>query len=422
MKFIILMTFLVTSQVLNGGSAIFIHPDGSGLGHWNAARLLLAGPDGDTHWDRLETLSAYRVHQKNWLSTTSHAGATVHAYGKKVHHNSFGMDRNQPINAASGSRDSIMQEAIAKGLKTAIVNSGHIAEPGTAVFVASSDSRQKSFEIAAKVMKSGVDVIFAGGEQLLLPKGEIGFFGQEGLRTDGRNLLKEAEAEGYQVIFTREELLELDSNASKVIGIFAAGHTFNDGPEEKIQRKGLPLYRQDAPSLAEMTTAALQILGSDPETEFFAVLEEEGSDNFSNKNNAAGMLEAMMRADAAIGVAVDFLQKQPQRNTLVLVTADSDAGHPTIFSPRGFSASDTLPAVGMNGAPIDGPQASPSPPFLSLPDQYGTRHPFGIAWATTDDVQGSAVAKASGYMSEEIGSSLDNTGIYKILHRVLFEE
>ncbi|MGE9289455.1 MAG: alkaline phosphatase, partial [Puniceicoccales bacterium] len=82
----ILLPLLAIASPLLGGSAIFIHPDGTGLGHWNAARLLLVGPDGMTNWDQLDVLSAYRPHQKNWLSTTSHAGATVHAYGKKVHY------------------------------------------------------------------------------------------------------------------------------------------------------------------------------------------------------------------------------------------------------------------------------------------------------------------------------------------------
>ena len=65
------------------GSVVFIHPDGAGLGHWNAGRLLAAGPDGTLNWDRMERLAAYRVHQKDWLGTSSHAGGTVHAYGQK---------------------------------------------------------------------------------------------------------------------------------------------------------------------------------------------------------------------------------------------------------------------------------------------------------------------------------------------------
>ena len=67
------------------GSVVFLHPDGSGMGHWYAARLMKTGPEGSLNWDRLDKISVYDGHQKGWLSTSSHAGATAHAYGKKVH-------------------------------------------------------------------------------------------------------------------------------------------------------------------------------------------------------------------------------------------------------------------------------------------------------------------------------------------------
>ena len=418
----ILVTILATTSSLLGGSAIFIHPDGTGLGHWNAARLLLVGPDGMTNWDQLDVLAAYRPHQKNWLSTTSHAGATAHAYGIKVHYDSFGMDRDQPILSAAGTPMSILQEAQSRGFRTGTVNSGHIAEPGTAVFTASSDSRKKVLEISEAVMKSGLDVLFCGGEQYLIPEDEVGHFGRNGMRTDGRNLLEEAREEGYTVIFTREELLNLPADTEKVIGIFAFGHTFNDDTEENIQQKGIPLYAEDAPTLAEMTEVALRILSSDPETDFFTMIEEEGTDNFSNKNNAGGMLEATMRADAAIGVALEFLEENPDRKTLLLVGADSDAGHPTVIAPRGTPLDEPLPERDPNGAPIDGINGSGGEPFISQPDAYGNRHPFGIAWPTTYDMPGSVVAKASGYGSDRMGSTLDNTEPYQLIRSVLFEE
>ncbi|MGA0368748.1 MAG: alkaline phosphatase, partial [Kiritimatiellia bacterium] len=67
------------------GSVVFLHPDGAGIGHWYAGRLIAAGPDGQLNWDRLEKISVYEGHQRGWLSTSSNAGATSHAFGKKVH-------------------------------------------------------------------------------------------------------------------------------------------------------------------------------------------------------------------------------------------------------------------------------------------------------------------------------------------------
>lgn len=401
------------------GSVVFIHPDGTGLGHWNAGRLLAAGPDGDLNWDRMERLAAYRVHQKDWLATSSHAGATVHAYGKKVATDSYGMDRDQPLTAASGRDQSIMREAMEAGVRCGIVNSGHIAEPGTGVFLASSPTRQDKTGIAAKIVRGGADVIFCGGERFLLPEGEKGAHGV-GVRTDGVNLLEEARGEGYMVIFTREELLSLPSEVERVLGIFADTDTYNSMPEARLAEAGLETYDPAAPTFAEMTAAALRILGNDPERRFFLVAEEEGTDNFSNANNAKGMLDAVLRADAAIGEVLAFAEARPERNLLVLVGADSDAGHPTIWSPYGYKPDAPLPPQTGTGADLDGVGGAGTAPFVTKPDAFGNRHAFGIAWPTSYDFQGSTVTRAHGYRADLLPSTLDNTGIYRILYQVLF--
>jgi len=417
-----LLCLLLTSPVVAYcGSAIFLHPDGAGLGHWHAARLIIAGPDGETHWDRLEHLAAYRPHQANWLSTTSHAGATVHAYGKKVHWDSFGLDRDQPIKSASGFDGTILEEAQKAGLRTGLVNSGHIAEPGTAVFASRSESRKQVDAITAQLIDSDVDVLFSGGEIFCLPTGQKGFFGKEGIRTDGRNLVREARKKGYLVIYTREELFSLPAGTQKVLGLFAASHTFHDETEETLQAEGLPNYVPEAPTLAEMTQVALRILGSKAGKDFFLVAEEEGSDNFSNKNNAAGMLESMVRADEAIGVAADYIDSHPERETLLLVAADSDAGHPTVLAPKNASPSLPLPEADKNSAPIDGQTGTGSLPFVAKADSTGVEHAFGIGWATLGDTPGSGVIKAHGTGASDLPVNIDNTDVFQILHEVLFD-
>lgn len=403
-------------------SVVFIHPDGTGLGHWNAARLLYAGPDGQLNWDRMERLAAYRVHQKNWLSTTSHAGATVHAYGKKVHHDSYGLDRDQPLVAVSGQPMSLMHEAMAAGHRVGVINSGHIGEPGTGVFLTSSETRRDVERIAVGVMESGADLIFVGGEIFLLPTGTVGAHGQTGVRSDGRNLINEARERGYTVIFTREELQALDPSSEKVIGIFAAVDTYNDLREDRLAESGLETYNTHQPSFDEMVAAALAVLSNDPDRDFFLVAEEEGTDNFSNRTNARGMLDALGRADMAIGVTLDFIEANPDRPTLLLVGSDSDAGSPGIWAPREPEEGYQLPPQTPSGAELDGPDGSGGRPFVSQPDQFGNPHVFGIAWAMEGDQQGSTVAKAHGYRSELLPADLDNTGIYRIVHAVLFED
>ena len=414
---------IFNSALLSGhevGSAVFIHPDGTGLGHWNAARLLYAGPDGDLNWDRMDRLAAYRVHQSNWLGTTSHAGATVHAYGRKVHHDSFGLDRDQPITALSGKNMTLMEEAMSAGIRTGVINSGHIGEPGSAVFLARSEDRDRVTEIAVQVIHSGADLVFSGGEKFLIPKGTVGKHGVEGVRDDGRDLLSEARARGYTVIFSREELLQLPAGTEKVVGIFAASHTFNATGEDELRRRGLPPYNPEAPTMSEMVQVALRVLGSDPQRAFFLVAEEEGTDNFSNSTNAAGMLAAVERTDEAIGETLEYMRANPERNLSLVVGSDSDAGHPAILSPKNWDAQYRLPETTSTGAALDGPEGLGGRPFWSKPDANGNRFPFGIAWPASNDQQGSTVTKMHGYRSHLLPASIDNTDIYKLLYQVLF--
>ncbi|MGB5675756.1 MAG: alkaline phosphatase, partial [Gemmatimonadota bacterium] len=123
------------------GSVIFFHPDGMGVNTWGAVRMMTVGPDGRLNWDQLPYMAVYTGHMKDRLTSTSHGGATTHAYGVKVLADSYGMDGKEPLLSASGFEGSILQEAKAAGLAVGMVNSGTITEPGSGVFAASHPER-----------------------------------------------------------------------------------------------------------------------------------------------------------------------------------------------------------------------------------------------------------------------------------------
>jgi alkaline phosphatase len=405
------------------GNVIFIHPDGSAAQTWGAYRMLDAGPDGEIAWDRLPEMALYRGHMKDRLAATSHGGATTHAYGVKVPADSYGMHGKEPLKALSGYAGSVMQEALAAGVAVGVVNSGHIAEPGTGVYLASSKTRWDTEAIARSVIESGAHVIMSGGETMLMPKGVKGFHGQPGIRKDGRNLIEEARERGYTVVYDRGQLEELDTkNVDKLLGVFAAGHTFHDKSEAELAAAGLPLYEPGAPSVAEMMNVAIEILARS-QGNYFLVVEEEGSDNFANSNNAAGTFEALRRADAAIGAAHERVRSHP--DTLLILAADSDAGGMQVVVPGyvvdpGLTEKDSLPPWMFNGAPVDGRSGTHGRPFVSAPDRFGKRHYFGVAWAGFSDFTGGILARAAGLNSERLGRTADNTDIYRMTYRTLF--
>lgn len=411
------------SASLGNGSSnvIFFHPDGTGLNHWNAIRTLIKGPDGTLEWDGLPHMAVYTGHMKDALAGTSNGGATTHAYGVKVAARSFGLDGETPIVAASGKPASIMQEALASGRATGLVQTGHIAEPGTAAFISSVAKRNNYAEIARQVVQSGVPVILGGGEAMLLPKGVAGRHG-DGMREDGLDLVQWAKGSGYTVVYTRQELAALDlSKVDKLLGLFARWNTFSDKTEEENAREGLGHYLSSAPTVAEMSSAALQILSRSKEG-FLLVVEEEGTDNMANNNNASGTLEALRRADEAVGLFHRHVKDSP--NTLLLMAADSDAGGMQIIGPgpgREMEPGKPLPATSKNGSPADGVTGTGGVPFLSAPDAKGNRWPFAITWATENDVHGGILVRAAGKNADRVKGRIDNTDIYRIMYETLFD-
>jgi len=329
------------------------------------------------------------------------------------------MNGVEPLTALSGEQRSVMVEAKRAGMATALLNSGHLAEPGTGVFVASAKARSAVETITLQIIESETDIILGGGEALMLPRGVIGRHGVPGLRRDSLNLVDRAGELGYTIVYTRDELLALPTSTEKVLGLFAPAHTFNDRTDQELRLYGGgPLYYPSAPTIAEMLDVTLRLLEARGE-QFLIVVEEEGSDNFANANNAIGTITALARADTAIGVALDFVDRHP--NTLIITVADSDAGGMEVFAVKDPRDHDMpLDLITNNGAPLDGPDGPGSVPFVSLPDQFGNRHHFGIAWADTEDLMGGVVARAHGLNANLLPSTVDNTDIYRMMYATLF--
>jgi glycerophosphoryl diester phosphodiesterase len=451
------------------GNVIFIHPDGTSLSHYMATRLVDKGPDGRLNWDQMSNAGVYLGHMEDQLTGTSNAGAVTHATGVKVFAESFGLNKdNSEVIPLSGKQGkTILEEAIDARKATALIQSGHIGEPGSAAFAAKTTNRvgndlrarDKTAEIAEQVIRSGTNVILAGGEVYLLPKGTTGFHvtpeidAQFNAPEDrpSTNLIELAKSLGYTVVYTEEQLNQVVNGANppeKLLGVFAANHTFDDRAEEALGLNSAnpkPLYVPTAPTVAEMLEASLKILRRDPDG-FFVVVEEEGTDNFGNNNNAVGTIAGVRRADAAIGVAQNFVNTQDP-NTLVITAADSDAGglqnfqfkpftRPTgsaISTPDLQPTEPSVPFINVNPTTtntvrnfldgINGSTGSPEAPWKPFPSQDsldGAMGNFAVGWVGTPDFPGSIVAKTYGMNADQLPSTLDNTEIYRLMYQTLF--
>jgi len=244
---------------------IFIHPDGSSPSDFTFARLALEGPDGRLNWDTLDEARVYLGHMEDQLTGTSNGGAVTHATGVKVYAESFGFevqrdaDGNAIVDeetgrfveeeliALSGTNQTIMQEAVAAGKVTALINSGVIAEPGTGAFAAEvgqtdvpADAtgfgvfpRAQFAEITRQVVESGIDIILGGGLVNYLRAGTEppadAVYAESAEQLDAistasnirpeTNLIELAESLGYTVVYTADQLAAVAADESVTEGI-----------------------------------------------------------------------------------------------------------------------------------------------------------------------------------------------------------
>ncbi|MBW4602381.1 MAG: alkaline phosphatase [Calothrix sp. FI2-JRJ7] len=436
----------------SGNHVIFLHPDGTSPSHYALARFVDQGPDGRLNWDMMSRSSVYLGHMEDQLGGTSNGGAVTHATGAKVYAESFGLnaDGSQVTSLSGNIGKTIIEEAIAASKVTALVQSGAAFEPGTAAFVAQLGEtfdangtrippRQRLADITKEVILSGVDFILGGGELNMVPVGTDGFHGTAAdydalgtspLQRPSENLIELAKGNGYSVVYNEQQLNDLLDPAktptapTKVLGVFAPIHTFNDRPEEVLAAQNLPLYAETSPTIAEMLDVTQKLMEKHPNFNngSIAVIEEEGSDNFGNNNNAAGVLEGVRRADAAIGVAMDFINKYP--NTLLLTAADSDAGGLQVVDPRTpgqpVGTINSNPTTTARNVPLDGQTGANTLPFVAAPDANGDVFNFAVGWAGTPDFSGSIVSKAHGLNADKLAATVDNTGMYELMYETLF--
>ena len=291
-----------------------------------------------------------------------------------------------------------------------------------------------------------------------------------GLRTDGLNLAEVAVEEGYTLVRTRAEFEALrdavdagdvDPAELKVLALFASQDIFNavteeeliaaglvdDSVEEGAKESNLVLYGSEpgtagyrpptAPEMAEVASTVLKAHSDRVGKPFATVWEVEGTDNMANTDNAIGTLLEARYADEMIGVARDFVARDP--NTSILTAADGDAGGLQAYSYNiDEEIPETVGTIPVNPGlpvaegeedtttqnPLDGRYGVGTAPFTTAPDQFGQELPFGIAWTSTADLTGGIVSRAEGPAADIVGGSLyerfDNVDVYRVAYLTLF--
>jgi alkaline phosphatase len=314
-------------------SVVLVVGDGTGWQQWGllVAVRRAAGERGKTAFHRLAdrgVVGCATTFAADSLVTDSAAAATALASGAKTRNGMVGLDPDgSPL-------PSCLEAAAKRGLWTGIVTTTAVTDATPAAFTARVPSRRLMAQVAEQqVRERDLRVILGGGTQYFVPRSrscaEAGTPGRgipdgPSRRGDDADLLAEARAKGFTVVTNRAALLEGPA-PDRLLGLFAPFDLpyalDRDAPDEA-----------EAPTLAEMTSRALEVLGKS-EKGFFLVVEGARVDHGCHHNDAGATLGELAELDAALEVILGEAERR--RDLLVVVTADHEAGSLGVCAPKG---------------------------------------------------------------------------------------
>ncbi|MCA1061210.1 alkaline phosphatase [Rossellomorea aquimaris] len=288
-------------------NVIFMIGDGMGVPYTTALRYMNDNPDTmemektafDPYLVGLQT--TYPEDEKENV-TDSAAAATAMSAGVKTYNNAIAVD-NDKSNVKT-----VLEQAKENGMSTGIVATSEITHATPASYGAHEESRKSEDAIANDYYdemingKHKIDVMLGGGTD---------FF-----ERDDRNVAEQFKKDGYSYVKSADELKKDDNK--QILGLFA-----ESGMDKMIDRD------EKQPSLADMTTAALDRLKGNKDG-FFLMVEGSQVDWAGHDNDVVGAMSEMRDFEQAFEKVRDFAKENGE--TLVIVTADHSTGGITIGS------------------------------------------------------------------------------------------
>lgn len=196
------------------------------------------------------------------------------------------------------------------GVKCGLVTTTTMTHATPAGFAVNSMTRDDEPGIAEKYPAAGVSILMGGGDK---------FFSAE-KRKDKKDVYADYRKAGYAIAKSRDEVMGW--RGDKLLAIFSDSHL----PFTVDQKQSAEL-RKSVPTLAEMTTVAINNLKNSPNG-FLLQIEGGKVDHAGHANDLAGMLYDQIAFEDAVKVAIDFALKDGE--TLVIITSDHATGGPSL--------------------------------------------------------------------------------------------
>lgn len=188
------------------------------------------------------------------------------------------------------------------GRRTGLVTTATVTHATPAGFAAAQQKRDDEYLIGLQY-EGKVDVVLGGGHRHF----------DAATRKDKLDAVGKFAQAGYQVARTRVDFAGLNKK-QKALGLFSSGHV------------PYTLDKKDVPTLAEMTTFALDSLSGAGGKGFILQVEGARIDHAAHNNDIAAQLWDQLAFDDALGVCLDFAARRG--DTLVITTSDHGNASP----------------------------------------------------------------------------------------------
>lgn len=330
--------------------------DGMGISTVTAARILAGqqqGKLGEEHqlsFDKFPFTGLSKTYNTNQQTPDSAGTMTAMITGVKSKAGMISVsEASQRANCKTSKGNelvSALEMAESIGKATGIVSTARITHATPAATYAKSPERNWESDnkltdearangckdIADQLLSfkygDGIEVVMGGGRRHFIPKEFTDVEGKRGKRKDGRNLMAEWQAKHPNglLVQTQAEFDAINANTEKVFGLFNSSHMRYEA--DRSNDVG------GEPSIAEMTSKAIDVLSKDKDG-FFLMVESGRIDHGHHAGSAYNALTDTIAFAEAVQAAVD---KTSAEDTLIIVTADHShvftiAGYPTRGNP-----------------------------------------------------------------------------------------
>jgi alkaline phosphatase len=296
--------------------------DGMTIANRTTARVLSKGIQegkyqGRLAFDDMPSTAMIGTSGSDSLITDSANSMSAYTTGHKTAVNAMGVYVSRATDNLSHPKVETIAELIKRNTKMAvgIVSDAELEDATPGAMVSHTRRRADKQYIADQLLSSGAEVILGGGSAYFYPQSIKG-----SKRKDEKNLVDSFKSDGYQLAFTKQDLISAAENkdTKKLFGVF---HPDNmDGSLDRLYlKKNTVEQYPNQPDLTEMTQSAIDVLSRNPNG-FFLMVEAALIDKFNHPLDWERAAFDTIMLSNAVQIAKNFAKTHP--DTLIIVTPD----------------------------------------------------------------------------------------------------